>query len=134
MLHRYNINAFLKGSGSGSPLVEAYNKLVAIELAIKGNIAQSSGVWGNIGHRIISEIAKEDTSFSTQLGNLLTQLKTRKQNGSIGSVSSSNYPELRYLVHISDFPIDGNDDSKIISLLQKIDDTILFLRSRGYSL
>ncbi len=134
MRHKHNIQAFLNSRSTNSSLVEVYNKLVAIELSIKGKVASSSGTWGNFKHRIVTEIAREDSILANQLGNMLTQLKTRKMNGNIGSISNENYPELRYLVHEDDFPSQGSSESEIASLLQKVNDVVLVLRQKGYSL
>lgn len=109
--HKYNIHAFLKSGSRNRLLPDLYEKLIAIELALKDKKKELEGSWP-AGHGIIMWIRDHiDIKLSKQLHSSLSALYCTNIQGDECPVSSSMYPGIRYLRHKDDFPAPQNSSS-----------------------
>lgn len=127
MGHRYNIAAFEAVRAEGNPpLVRLYCGLVVIELALK----DGRSPWQS-GHDVASMLAEiGETSLSVQLRGRIGELKCTAKDGTEAPVGPSQYPNIRYIRHESDFP--GTVmDIDLNTALAVVADIVVSLRQKG---
>ena len=135
MPHTYNIRAFKNAAlGISNPLLRLYCSLVELELAIKDHLQQQpSGSWKN-GHRVTVWLTDlGESSLSTQLSTQLSVLYCTNKNGDEANVQATQYPDLRYLRHETDFPFKSTD-AQLNDALSIVRDIKIRLRGRGLNL
>ncbi|MDB9459510.1 hypothetical protein PN473_14045 [Dolichospermum circinale CS-545/17] len=134
MPHSYNQNSFqLGGSNFSNPLLCLYCSLVVLELSIKDHFHQS-GSW-KTGHCIIDWLTHDlgETSLGLQLDSKLSALYCTGRDGKEVNVKANSYPDIRYLMHETDFP-GKSTDTQLQEALEIIKDIRASLISKGINL
>jgi HPt (histidine-containing phosphotransfer) domain-containing protein len=131
MPHLYNQRAFTDFD-TANPLLNSYIRLVAIELALKNWNAAN---WGS-GHQIdmmIASIGKPALlALAQKLQALLASLWCEKKGGGPTLVTSTNYPAIRYIRHVSDFGnSSASSENELEDLKNVIDDLFNELKREG---
>ena len=134
MPHSYNKNSFqVGGSNFCNPLLCLYCSLVVLELSIKDHFHQS-GPWKK-HHHIIDWLTNDlgETSLGLQLESKLSALYCTGINGDDVNVRANSYPDIRYLMHETDFP-GKSTDTQLQEALEIIKDIRTSLISKGINL
>jgi hypothetical protein len=108
MPHNTAIQAFngINSASSGALLTQLYGALVTLELLAKDHLVATTGSWPK-GHDVCVMLVTIDgtlTAPCTQLKSNLERLICTNLTGSEATVRASQYPDVRYLRHIADFP------------------------------
>lgn len=121
MPHTYNRRAFSTFDKT-SPLVRLYAGLVALELRLK----DEAPTW-RPGHDVegLARSGRYSPTIETHASNLMREVAalacTDRQGGP--SVVASQYPNLRYLRHVSDFGT-GSSEADLERALEIFDDLL----------
>lgn len=120
-LHRFNRRVFFQ-LDAASPLLRLYTQLVALELYVKERLPS----WVR-GHDVCTLLqdgtyATDIATLAFQLGQLVASLHCTDRTGLTATVGSQ-YPNLRYLQHDSDFA-HGSSDQDLQQALAVLDDLI----------
>lgn len=110
--------------------------MVVVELALKDHLGVA-----NLGHDLPEMLRRLGNNngglraalnqHRSDLTNKLAALHASKIDGTAGRVSAQSYPNIRYLRHISDWPMNASTDSDIEALRVCIDRIRAFLKSNA---
>lgn len=138
MANVYNRSAFhsVAANTTSPALIRAYCGMVVVELALKDHLGIA-----NLGHdlpEMLRRLGNNNGGLRAALNqhrcdltNKLAALHSSKIDGSVGRVSAQSYPNIRYLRHTSDWPINASTDSDIEALRVCIDRIRAFLKSNA---
>ena len=126
MPHLYNKTAFASAKSAGNRLIAAYAHLVWLELVLKDHLP----TWVS-GHRVCEWLSNiGETSLASQLESHLGTLTCRSKNGGEAPVNAHQYPDIRYVLHESDFP-GKTTDAQLAQVLDVLSDIDTSLHARG---
>lgn len=131
MPHLYNQRAFAD-LNTASPLLHSYIRLVAIEIALK-NLNMANWSYSHQIDVMIAALGKPALQALVQkIKVLLGGLWCEQKGGGPVLVSSSNYPTIRYLRHVSDFGgLSASSEADLITLKNAVEDLANELKREG---
>jgi hypothetical protein len=133
MQHSINRAAF-RDAAISRPFFRLYTLLVSIEIALKDAIRpwRPGHDLDGLLHLAITDPLRQAAvrSAATTLWRCIAQLKCTARDGSTVRVNPSQYPDLRYVRHIQDFP-DGSIDSNITTALNAATQLLEELKRAG---
>jgi hypothetical protein len=127
MAHLYNRNAFANGISLSAPLLSTYCQLCCVEMLLVQYLNRN-GIPQKGTHDIpvlLTTLASQSGIKPSDVGTinglsseLMTKLTALKCQGvkSIGNVRASQYPDMRYVRHDSDFATQSSTTSDITAL------------------
>jgi hypothetical protein len=134
MAHRINRKAFLSAKHSSHPLLSAYGQLVATELALKDHATEWPRGKRHDIPALLDDLCDPGlTALGAQLGLELAAILCTKTSGNSAPIQPSNYPELRYARHDSDYN-GGTTNMHLLNLVKVIEDIIVQLRAKGVAI
>lgn len=140
MPYTTNISAFLQ-IGAANPLLESYQILVAIELALKG-LGIHGGTTGHNIPLMLTQIANQHPALAAQLNAHQLKLKAdlaritcNDKNSQPAAVKADNYPHTRYARFTGDWNgVSETPPLNIIALAQTCNSLLSDLKSHKATL